>query len=292
MQRTLELVKKQLIHPPSFLADNVHYEVITGSFAYGCSVDVSDEDIVGWCIPEKSVIFPHLTGQIEGFGRQKQRFEQFQQHQINDVGAEKVYDITIYNIVKFFQLCMDNNPNMVDTLYVPQNCVVHCSQIGKMVRDSRDLFLHKGSYHKFCGYAYSQLSKMTADKSHSKRAESVAKWGFDLKHASHVVRLLYEVEMILEEGTLDLQRHKEHLKAIRRGDFTEEEVREFFTKREPILRKLYENSTLRHSPDENRIKQLLLDCLEHHYGSLKDCIEIPDKYKLVCDQIKEILSKV
>lgn len=290
MQRTLELVKKQLIKPPSFVADNVHYEVITGSISYGCSTNISDEDIVGFCIPEKDMVFPHLAGEIEGFGRQKEKFHQFQQHHIKDEEAEKEYDITIYNIVRFFSLCMDNNPNMVDTLYVPQNCVVHCSAVGKMVRDNRDLFLHKGSYHKFCGYSFSQKSKLTNLKSNEVRKEHVETYGYDLKNAMNLVRLLYECEMILNEHTLDLQRYKEHYKAIRRGDIKLEEITSFYTEKESHLRKLYETSTLRHSPDESKIKRLLLDCLEHHYGSLDKIIQLPDKYKVMVDQIKEIIG--
>lgn len=149
---------KDLIHPPKWLPDNVHYEVITGSVSYGASSDTSDMDIVGFCIPPKEFIFPHLAGEIEGFGTQKKRFHQWQEHHVKDQKQE--YDFTIYSIVKFFQLVMENNPNMVDSLYVPQRCVLYCSSIAQMVRDRRQIFLHKGSYHKFRGYAYASLGKL------------------------------------------------------------------------------------------------------------------------------------
>lgn len=55
---------------------------------------------------------------------------------------------------------MENNPNMCDSLFVPQRCVLFASKIGQMVRDNRKLFLHKGSYHKFRGYAYASLNKL------------------------------------------------------------------------------------------------------------------------------------
>jgi hypothetical protein len=78
------LMSKQLIHPPPFLKDNVHYEVLMGSVAYGVSTDTSDMDIYGFCIPPKHIIFPHLTGVIKGFGNQGPNFEQWQQHSIID----------------------------------------------------------------------------------------------------------------------------------------------------------------------------------------------------------------
>ena len=89
------LAERGLIKPPVFLADNIHYEVMMGSIAYGVSNDSSDIDMYGFAIPPKEVVFPHLAGEIEGFGRQKQRFEQYQQHHVKDTGAENEYDISI-----------------------------------------------------------------------------------------------------------------------------------------------------------------------------------------------------
>jgi uncharacterized protein len=75
-----QLQDKQLISPPTWLADNIHYETIMGSMAYGVSSDTSDCDIYGFAIPPKEMVFPHLAGEIFGFGRQKKRFDQWQQH--------------------------------------------------------------------------------------------------------------------------------------------------------------------------------------------------------------------
>lgn len=72
----------------------------------------------------------------------------------------KEWDLQIFSIVKFFELCRQNNPNMIDTLFTPENCVIHCTQIGRMVRDNRKLFLSKEAWKKFRGYAHAQLKKM------------------------------------------------------------------------------------------------------------------------------------
>jgi len=154
------LYSKSLIKPPKFVVDGMQYEVMTGSIAYGVATDTSDIDIMGITIPPKNIVFPHLGGTIQGFGRQIQKFEQFQSHHIKDIDSKKEYDMAIYNIVKFFQLCMDNNPNILDSLFVPQRCVLFCTQIGNIIRENRRLFLHRGSWFKFKGYAFSQISKM------------------------------------------------------------------------------------------------------------------------------------
>jgi len=298
MSKIQTLSNKHLIQPPKWLPSNVHYETIMGSVAYGVSSDTSDMDVYGFCIPPKEIIFPHLAGEIQGFGRQKKNFEQFQEHGIKDnvpglhhCPGDKTYDLSIYNIVKYFSLCMENNPNMIDSLFTPDNCVLHITSIGTMVREKRNMFLHKGAWHKFKGYAYSQMHKMKNKNPEGKRLELVEKYGYDTKFAYHVVRLLNEVEIILSEGTLDLQRNREQLKSIRRGDWSEQDILDYFNRKELGLEELYQSSKLRYAPDEEAIKALLLNCLEHHYGSLDKCVVKVGVAESYLDEISTIVDK-
>lgn len=292
-----ELKEKGLIKPPNFLCDNCSYLTIMGSTAYGVSSDTSDMDVYGFAIPNKNILFPHLAGEIFGFGRQHQRFEQWQEHHVEDKdalgGKGRMYDFSIFNIVKYFNLAMENNPNMIDSIFTPINCVIHSNKIGNMVRENRKIFLHKGAYHKFLGYAHSQLHKMSSknpDKD-SKRAALREQFGFDVKYAYHLVRLSDECEQILSIGDIDLQRAKEHMKAVRRGDVKEQEIRDWFSAREKTLEKLYSESKLPHNPDEDKIKTLLINCLEEHYGNLEKCVTIPDAPKLALQEIQAVLER-
>ena len=283
------------LQPPKWLPNAVAYETLMGSVAYGVSSDTSDSDVYGFCVPPKDNLFPHLAGEIPGFGRQIQRFEQYQQHHIPGLAGEeaKSYDVTIFSLVKFFHLAMENNPNVIDSLFTPVNWVLHSTAIGQHVRDNRRLFLHKGAWHKFKGYAYSQLHKMEikTPREGSRRADLIEEHGFDVKFAYHVVRLLDEVEQILTGGEIDLQRNREQLKAIRRGEWTADQVREYFTQKERDLEGLYQSSTLRHTPDETAIKALLLECLEMHFGSLKEAVTVPGQERDLLRQIKQLCEK-
>ena len=114
---TLEdLAGRGLVKPPRWLPANVMYETIMGSVAYGVSGDSSDLDLYGFAIPPKEDLFPHLRGAIAGFGTPPPRFEQFEAHHVVDPqalgGSGRSHDLTIYSIVKFFQLAMENNPNI------------------------------------------------------------------------------------------------------------------------------------------------------------------------------------
>lgn len=288
------LHKKGLIKPPSFVAGGTQYETIMGSQAYGVSGDSSDMDIYGWCIPPKDMVFPHLRGEIPGFGDQIQRFEQFQQHHVIEKDTGKEYDLNIYNVVKYFSLCMQNNPNMIDSLFTPEMCVTKVTGIARHVRDNRKIFLHRGAWFRFKGYAYSQMHKLglKSPQPGSKRALDVAKNGYDTKFAYHIVRLLNEVEQILVEGDLDLQRNNDQLKSIRAGEWTAEQIEQYFIVKERALEVTYTESKLQDRPNAAIIKKLLLEVLEEHYGSLEGCVSGLDHHLQILKQIQKLVEKI
>lgn len=295
----VNLCKKQRINRgnvPSWLPEAVQYEATMGSEAYGVSSNASDIDLYGFAIPDKQDIFPHLRGEIDGFGKQKQRFEVWQMHHIEDKdargGAGCVYDCQYYSIVKYMDLVMNNNPNMLDSLFVPQRCIRFATPVGQRIRDSRKLFLHKGSWHTFKGYAFSQLNKIFNKEylNSPKRRADIEKHGYSTKEAYHTVRLMLEAEQILLEGDLDLERNRELLKTIRAGAWSAEEVKQYFTDKERQLEQAYIDSKLRHSPDEAAIKTLLLDCLEQHFGSLSAAVVREDSVLRAMRQIEDIVQ--
>lgn len=288
-----KLQQDQVISPPKWLSNNLAYMTITGSEAYGVSVDISDKDVYGFCFPPKDDVFPHLRGEIPGFGQHKHQFAQWQEHHCEVPGAETVYDFTIFSIVKYFQLCMENNPNMIDTLFTPRRCVIHSTQVSEYVRDHRKEFLHKGCWHKFKGYAYAQMSKIRtkANASNPARDESIKKFGYDVKFATHLVRLLAEVEQIMVEHDLDLERNREQLKSIRRGEWTLHQVEMYFQDKEKQLEQVYLDCKLPYGPDEQHIKTMLLHCLEIHYGNLDNAIKLDVDVQTILNDIRQIIDK-
>jgi predicted nucleotidyltransferase len=277
------------IKPPTWLQGNVMYEAIMGSTAYGCNTSDSDWDMVAYCVPPKDIVFPHLAGVIQGFGRQQQKFVCWQKHHVQT--EQREYDLNCYNIVHWFNLAMDNNPNMIDSLFVPRECITHTGKVGEMVREKRHMFLHKGAWHRYKGYAYAQLNKMEKKDGDGKRQASIAKYGYDVKQAYHLIRLLNEIEQILTTGDLDLRQISEHLKAIRRGDVPESEIRKWAADKEHALENLFNESDLPYGPDEEAIKQLLLDCLEEHYGNLDGAIVTDNAPIVALRDIATIIEK-
>lgn len=149
------LERRNLINPPPFLVSNTHYLCRMGSTAYGASLNNSDQDLYGVCIPPRDYIFP--PNYIEDFDERPNTFHQWQKHGIKDNSIS--YDFSIYSIVNYFRLALDNNPNVIDSLFVRREHVVHSTPAWENVRSQRKIFLHKGVVHKMIGYAFSQLSK-------------------------------------------------------------------------------------------------------------------------------------
>jgi hypothetical protein len=86
-----DLAEHKLIHPPKWLPDNTAYLAIVGSESYGANLPgTSDQDLQGFCIPPKSDVFPHLRGEIPGFGRQHQRFGDWQEHKVTRSRVKKL----------------------------------------------------------------------------------------------------------------------------------------------------------------------------------------------------------
>lgn len=348
------LAEKGIAHPPKWLPSNVMFEAYVGSMAYGANEDDSDMDLYSFCIPKKEEVFPHLKNEIVGFGRQQKRFEQYLEHGLFDPSAKagkgQEYDLTCYNIVKFFSLLMENNPNILDLLYVPTECITHSTPLSIMIREKRHLFLSKKLKHTHCGYAYAQLSKINNQKilvekirhfeqkhkiSHlftyeellsellyreknsgyrvidisleelmeyrqlfelglkeSKRFYKRKLYGYDTKFALHLVRLICQAQQYLETGDMNMRRDSALLRDIRDGNWAETHIRSWFTDQEQRLTKLYDSCTiLPHSPNEELIKELLLNCLEHHYGSLSGCVVQENKYVTALREISRIVNE-
>jgi predicted nucleotidyltransferase len=300
MSYVKKLKKKGHINCPVFVSKQLQYEVIMGSFAYGCSSDMSDTDIYGFCIPPKDIVFPHTNANyIHLFDPVPHNFEQYQQHHILDMSATppRNYDISIYNIVKYFKLCANGNPNMIDSLFVPRRCITHMSPIGELVRENRKLFLSKKCWHTFKGYAYSQLHKMAIKEPTGERAKLVDEHGYDVKFAYHLVRLLDEIEQILSTGDLNIEQNREQLKCIRRGEWSEKGIIEYFEWKEKSLEELASDSKeVPHKPPRDAIRELLFKCLKMHWQTLDGCRAKEDVsseiYHAIMDTLNQFEDKI
>ena len=114
------------------------YKVIAGSRAYGLDLPTSDTDYRGiYMQPNEYMLSTGYTEQV----------------------ADKTNDIVYYDINRFMSLLQQNNPNIIENLYVPDKCVIHIDDRMMPLYENRDAFLTKKIKYTFGGYAISQIKK-------------------------------------------------------------------------------------------------------------------------------------
>lgn len=114
------------------------FEAISGSRAYGTSLPTSDTDIRGvFIMPEDGILG---NGYVE---------------QVND----KTNDITYYEVGRFLDFLNTNNPNILELLNVPKDCVQIKHPLFDKILEHRDKFVTKQCRNSFGGYAVQQIKK-------------------------------------------------------------------------------------------------------------------------------------
>ena len=123
------------------------YEYIRGSQAYGTALTkdmgtsaVSDVDTGGVFISPKEEIF----GLNEFYV---------------DMVSDEKNDNCWYELGKYLKLISLSNPNIIESLWIPDNCILFTTPIFEAIKSNRKLFLSKKIYETFGGYAESQIKK-------------------------------------------------------------------------------------------------------------------------------------
>lgn len=225
-----------------------------GSIVYGTQKEGSDVDFMGICFPPEESVF--------GLGK-------FEQQEFKETIRGIIYEGTIYSIQKFFRLAMNGNPNIIECLFVEPKHIIYKTEIGQKIIDIRNEFLSKKCYHSFTGYAYSQLMKLRYKKyKESHRKAEVEKYGYSLKNAYHLIRLLHMAIQILTEKDLTVLRPERSLLiAIRNGRYKVEEIEEMARVLKEQTTDAYIRSDLRHKCNYRKLNETLIKIMREYYGA-------------------------
>jgi hypothetical protein len=137
--------------------------------------------------------------------------------------------------------------------------------------------MSKRMYNSFSGYAYSQLHRMEhhapTGRMGEKRKKLVEQFGYDVKNASQLIRLLKQGIEALSTGEIIVERpDAQMLLEIKRGEWSKERVIEYANSLFPQLVDALNNSKLPNRPDHifaNRI------CEEIHIEFYKEKFSFP-----------------
>ena len=119
------------------------YEVVAGSNMYGTNVPTSDLDLRG--------VYAFTKEEMNCMDAVKPSQE------ISSPKEDEKY----YELKKFFELATECNPNIIELLYPPQDCVRIITPVMEAIMEERDIFLSKKAAMSFVGYARNQIDKAT-----------------------------------------------------------------------------------------------------------------------------------
>lgn len=114
-------------------------EVISGSHAYGTNVEGSDIDKKGIYIQPAMDVFANHIPQV----------------------SDEQNDTTFYEISRFIELWAKGNPNVIEILNGPEDCIVYKDPIIDQIftEEVKKKFVTSKLKHTFSGYAHSQIKK-------------------------------------------------------------------------------------------------------------------------------------
>lgn len=181
------------------------------------------------------------------------------------------WDVVSYEVRHYFKLLRKNNPNVQQLLWTPERFIVQATDLGQRLRTRREMFLSKQAYDAFNGYAYSQYQKLEK-KDHrgymgQKRKKLVERHGYDTKYASHLIRLIRMGCEYLRAGKVQLPRpDADELLAIKRGEWTLQEVRDAAREGFDALEKARDESPLPETAHHDEIEGLLMRTVADYHG--------------------------
>lgn len=125
--------------PPPTVPGLVLMRCVSGSHAYGMDTPESDIDIRGVFVPER-VYLLGCTKHVEQ--------------------VEAKPDTVMYALQKYMALCRNANPNILELLFLPEDCILETHPIYQLLHDARNVFLSRKVRFTYSGYAVSQLKRI------------------------------------------------------------------------------------------------------------------------------------
>lgn len=255
-RRLKNLVQKY--EAPDFIIDNLIYLTVGGSRIYGAQGPKSDEDLYAVSVPSKERTLPLFAGEIPGFGMPKKPWLQWEYH------ANKK-DYSCYSVVKFLDLLMKGNPNIIELLFSEEEHILHITEAGRYIRSVRNTFITKRVFPKFIGFAVSKRKSMF-------KYTDDPKVPYNTKDAYHSARLLLELNQIMDFGTIvNLTKDADMLVSIREGNEDPETLEvmiDMLLAKARVFEKSADN--IPNEPNEGYVRGMLLDILEETWGENLD----------------------
>jgi hypothetical protein len=222
----------------------IQFCCIVGSRAYGLDDETSDVDRRGFYLPPA-----HLHWGLAGVPEQ----------------LESEHEECYWEAEKFIRLALKANPNVLECLYSP--LVETCTPLAQGLIEMRGIFLSRHIHRTYNSYVLSQFKKLEQDL----RNQHALRW----KHVMHLIRLLLSGVVVLRDGFVPLRvdKHRERLLAIRRGEVPWEQVEAWRLQLHRELDEALKTTSLPEHPHYEKANDFLIQARRYaasaeYYGAI------------------------
>jgi len=130
----------------TLLKDNLIVRHYAGSHSYGTNIATSDIDIRGlFCADPVNIRTPFFN--------------------VREIEVAEEEDTKFYELTHFMKLCLECNPNIIETLWIDESDIITKTPVYDALRASRESFLSKKIAFTTTGYATAQIKRI---KGHNK----------------------------------------------------------------------------------------------------------------------------
>ena len=275
---TKMFVDKKFKKDDMFIYDNLMYEIIAGSFAYGVNNADSDYDIVSIFMDRHCDLYPQNYGYVLGFDTDmnpyiNKEFKGENNRIFDNKGVEVEGEWRA--LTRFFYLAaIKGSPNLIESLFVRKQSVKYVHPAFYHIKDNAPKMISMRTFHAFKGYMHSQFHRIKANvdrgkTDNPKRQYMLDEYGYDVKMSYHILRLMDILNQMLEGNTqLDLMNNKNECKAMRNGEWgTWDDFCKFTTERFNILDTKAGDCKLPSRPRTEELRNILNSTIEEWYGT-------------------------
>jgi predicted nucleotidyltransferase len=240
------------------LDEHTIFVTLAGSQAHGTAHSDSDVDLRGVCIAPLELrlslfdTFEQFEGTLQG-SLWTSIHARLAAHPTAARALGAKTESVIFDVAKFLRLCADANPNALEILFADEHDWVFETAVWRQLHRERHHFLSKRVQQTYLRYAIAQLKKIKLHrarpaepaKRNAKRAALEQRYGYDTKHAMHLLRLMQTGLELLKTGELRVRRpDADQLNAVREGSLSFDQLLQRAADLETEMREAAERSPL------------------------------------------------
>ena len=263
MARTQEEILKLVRLTPFMWPDSIIHMFESGSALHGATGDKpTDTDVSGVYIQPVEMI---LGISMKSFDPDVQVWSSAGDHEKNT--ADDI-DVNMYSLRKWATMAATGNTTALEFLFAKPEYREATAWHIHIVPNTEHFISARAGFH-FAEFAKSMLKRLKGEGTgkHGQRPELEEQFGYDVKAAMHLLRVLGEGIELMDQGRITLPRPEApFLKDVRRGKFTWEEIEEIANARFEVLAIHQAKSFLPPELDRTKISRIITDAQLEFWG--------------------------